>query len=92
MISLFEEKEFLGIDPVVLIIIFGCLSLGSFSLSHMSLITSCRDVVPALSKMVVVIYSFFGGVARILAFLMWFTPSLGLFNLLRHYQVSKLLM
>ena len=54
--------------------------------SHITGLSAKRKWFPFASKIVVGCYAFFASTSRILTVIMYFTPSLGLFNTLRHWQ------
>ena len=54
--------------------------------SHIKGLSAKRGKFGITSKLTVAVYSFFSITARVLAIIAFFTPSLGLFNSLRHWQ------
>ena len=55
-------------------------------MSHIDGLSSKRRWFPMISKIVVAAYSFFSITTRIMAIIFFFSPSLGLFNLLQHWK------
>ena len=54
--------------------------------SHIQGLSSNRRLFPFTSKIAVAAYSFFSITTRVLAIILFFSPSLGLFNLLQHWK------
>ena len=65
-------------------------SFKSFLKSHFKVLSISREHFPITSILVSLAYSFFGCTTRLLAFVMFFTPPLGLFSLLRHLQGEQI--
>ena len=61
-------------------------SFVSNILSHIQGLSSKRRRFPITSKIAVAAYSFFSITTRVMAILLYFSPSLGLFNLLQHWK------
>ena len=58
-------------------------------LSHLKVVSASREHFPTMSKIVIGLYSFFAVSSRALCMIMFFAPSLGLFNLLKHLQAEQ---
>ena len=58
-------------------------------LSHLKVVSASREHFPTMSKIVIGLYSFFAVSSRVLCMIMFFAPSLGLFNLLKHLQAEQ---
>ena len=61
-------------------------SFVSNILSHIQGLSAKRRRFPITSKIVVAAYSFFSITTRVMTILLFFSPSLGLFNLLQHWK------
>ena len=58
-------------------------------LSHLKVVSASREHFPIMSKIVIGLYSFFSVSSRVLCMIMFFAPSLGLFDLLKHLQAEQ---
>ena len=99
--SLTETGTYQGLDRIfrdgsevttlslMLLTISSAFSFISCSTSNLQALASQREHFPATSKIMAVGYSLFACIVRILAFVMYFAPTLGLFNLLRHLQAEQ---
>ena len=65
-------------------------SFASNVLSHIKSLSSMRRRFPGISKFVVALYSFFSITTRVMAIVIFFSPSLGLFNLLQHWKGEQI--
>ena len=65
-------------------------SFFSFMKSHVALVGAARDHFPFKSKLNVALYALAGCVIRVSIFVMYFAPSFGLFNFLRHCQSEQI--
>ena len=82
--SIYEEK-FLNLVFFIFLYATTCWSFISNVNSHITGLSAKRKYFPFASKIVVGCYAFFASTSRILTVIMYFTPSLGLFNTLRHW-------
>ena len=85
------EKEIFGKQlekewTLTLLFLSTIWSFISNVLSHIGGLSSKRRHFPAMSKIVVALYSFFSITTRVMAIVIFFSPSLGLFNLLQHWK------
>ena len=64
-------------------------SYGSCSLSHLKGLNIHRDYFPPKSKIVAGIQAMFAIAKRVMCIVLYFTPPLGLFSLLRHLQAEQ---
>lgn len=64
-------------------------SYGSCSLSHLKGLNIHRDYFPTKSKIVAGIQAMFAIAKRVMCIVLYFTPPLGLFSLLRHLQAEQ---
>ena len=71
---------------IVLLYILNLWSLVSCIRSHIAGLSARRTRFPFGSQLVVAFYALMSITTRLLAILLFFTPSLGLFNVLRHLQ------
>ena len=76
------EKE----STLALLVLSTIWSFISNVLSHIQGLSSKRRHFPIMSKIVVAAYSFFSITTRVMAIVIFFSPSLGLFNLLQHWK------
>ena len=85
---MFREDNVLGLPVPVeaAIIIYFLWSLASFTFAHAKGLTGHRDYFPFISKLILLSSVLLATIVRIMAITFFFAPSLGLFNLLRHYQ------
>ena len=58
--------------------------------SHIKGLSSHREYFPSISKAIAVVYAFFGITTRVLAFIAFFTPCLGLFSVQRHWKGEQI--
>ena len=52
-------------------------------------ISGHRKINPMKSKVILILYAFISAIKRSSALILYFSPALGLFNLLRHLQGSQ---
>ena len=71
---------------LTLSIIWSCFSCA---LSHIKGLMVSRDHFPAFSKLVVGLFALVSTLKRVLCIILYFTPALGLFSLLRHLQAEQ---
>ena len=90
--AMFEEDNLLGlqVSSKIAITISFLWSLFSFTNAHIRGLSGHRDYFPFLSKAVLLCSVFCATLVRIISITVFFSPSLGLFNLLRHYQGTYL--
>merc|ERR1712001_109644 len=65
-------------------------SFVTFTNAHVQGISGHRDYTPLKSKAILAGSVFFSAGIRVTALIMFFAPSLGLFDLLRHYQAEMI--
>ena len=91
-LSIFDEKEddefaqILGLSPRTLIVLANGWSLISGWRSFIRGMKVSKDRFPFLSELVLAVHVGLAMVAKVVACLLFLTPSLGLFDSLRHYQ------
>ena len=87
--QLFEQEAILFIDPRTFLIITTIWTVISATKSYISS-SSARDYFPMKSKIILALFSLCSLTMRVSAIILYFTPSLGLFNVLRHLQGEML--
>ena len=87
---LFEQADVFGISGSTVIIILTCWSFKCCILLQLKTIISEKVLVPFSSKMVILIWSTAAYARRIMAILVFFLPSLGLFDILVHWKAEQL--
>ena len=75
-------------------LILGCISL-SFSFfscvrSHLNGLSADREYFPLVSKIMAALYTTIAITKRVLVIVLFFTPPLGLFSLLKHWQAEQI--
>ena len=83
--QLFEQESILFIDPRSFLIITTIWTVISATKSYIAS-SSARDYFPAKSKMVLAGFAGCSLTMRVSSVILYFTPTLGLFNVLRHLQ------
>ena len=88
--TVFEESSFLWIDNIyislwvsILWSIYTCVEL------HLKEIKTEKGHLPFSSKLIVFVWGFFATVRRVTAIVSFFIPSMGLFNILHHWQAEQ---
>ena len=79
----------LVIDATFILTLSSAWSFISCSTSNLKPLMSQREHFPWKSKLTAAVYTLFACSTRVLVFVMYFTPPLGLFNLLRHLQAEQ---
>ena len=87
-ITVFDFK----IDAKVIVAISFMWSLYSFTTSHVRGLTGHRDYFPISSKSVLLTSVLCATLNRVITTTIFFTPPLGLFDILRHYQGMNLIL
>ena len=88
-----EDKEPANrsfISSIVLFWLASVWNMIAFVICNMHFIGRCREYYPWKSKALMSIYVIINLLTRVFASTMFFTPALGLFNLLRHLQAEQL--
>ena len=79
-------------DNELLFVFSALTSFISLSRGQLSLIiTKKNGYIPSLGKLVLLCFFIIGTAARVLGLLLYFTPSLGIFNTFYHYKLGLLL-
>ena len=83
-----DDKNFLGskINAKFIVAISFMWSLYSFTTSHVRGLTGHRDYFPISSKSVLLTSVLCATLNRVITTTIFFTPPLGFFDILRHYQ------
>ena len=86
--AMFQEDNLLGlpVSTFIAITISFLWSLISYTNAHAACLGGHRDYFPFVSKFILLSSVFFATLVRVISITIFFAPSLGLFNLLRHYQ------
>ena len=77
------------IQTQILLVASVLFSFKSCITSHLKVLSAYREHFPLTSKFMAGLFGFFACSTRVLAFIIYFTPALGLFNLLRHSQSEQ---
>ena len=86
LLSVFEEKDYFGIDSMVFITLSVLFSFCTFSLAQTVGIAGSRIYNPLSAKLLIGSSALLACAKRVMTYVKYFSPCLGLFNLLRHYQ------
>ena len=81
-----ENTSSFKLALLALSIMWSCVSC---SLSHLKGLMVHRDHFPALSKLVAGLFALISILKRVLCIILYFTPAMGLFSLLRHLQAEQ---
>ena len=91
--SLFDRKTtFLGIEmkPETILILSIAISLKSCFMTHVKVLTKEKGFMPIVPKLIVIIWTMFGALRRVLSIVAFFIPSLGLFSILYHIKWEQI--
>ena len=86
LLTVFDEKDMFGIPAKLFIGLSVAFSFASFSFAQTAGIGGFRIYFPMKSRALIGGYAFLSSVRRVITFVLYFSPCLGLWNLLRHYQ------
>ena len=88
--SFFEEDSFLGFkaNPTAILAVSVSLSLFSAILTHIKTLVAEKGFLRIKQKITVFCWILFASIRRIMTFITFFTPSLGLFNILYHWKAE----
>ena len=86
--SFFREGTFFGIEASPTTILFASviLSLYSACMRHVKAVVAEKGFLRIKSKIIIFMWTLFAAIRRILAFIIFFIPSLGLYNILYHWE------
>ena len=85
--QIFDEST--TIDATFFLVLSIMWSLKSCVLSHLKGVSTRREHFPALSMLMAGLTALCSSAIRVMSFIMFFTPALGLFSLLRHLQAEQ---
>ena len=86
LLTVFEKRDYFGIDSEVFIISSVIFSFTTFSLAQTLGIAGSRVYNPLTAKLLIGGSALFACAKRVMTYVKYFSPCLGLWNLLRHYQ------
>ena len=86
LLTVFERSDFLGIPANILIISSVGLSFLTFTLAQTDCLAGSRVYFPLKSRIMIGCSVILAVVKRVFSVVLFFSPCLGLFNLLRHFQ------
>ena len=89
LVSVFKGSKVLFIPADVYVCISILISVGSFAWAQSGGIAGRRVYFPLKSKFMIGLSALMACLIRVTAFVLFFSPSLGLWNLLRHYQGTQ---
>ena len=86
LLTVFEKRDYFGIDSEVFIISSVIFSFTTFSLAQTLGIAGSRVYNPLTAKLLIGGSALFACAKKVMTYVKYFSPCLGLWNLLRHYQ------
>ena len=88
--SFFQKDDFLGIkaNPTSILFASVILSLNSAIVRHIKAMVAEKGFLRFKPKLIIFIWTLCAAIRRILAFIVFFTPSLGLYNILNHWKAE----
>ena len=86
LLTLFDEKDIFGISAKLFIGLSVLFSFASFSFAQSAGIAGLRIYFPMKSRALIGCSALLAAITRVLTFILYFSPCLGLWNLLRHFQ------
>ena len=88
--SFFKKDDFLGIkaNPTTILFASVILSLNSAIVRHIKAMVAEKGFLRFKPKLIIFIWTLCAAIRRILAFIVFFTPSLGLYNILNHWKAE----
>ena len=84
--AIFEDTHIFGIPAKTFIYLSIAFSIASFPFAQTDGIAGLREYFPPKSKLLIGCSALISSIVRIMSFILYFSPCLGLWNLLRHYQ------
>ena len=90
--SFFEKNTFFGIqfDPMIILSISAAWSLKTCILLHVKAVRVEKGFFRFKPTIIVLLWAFFGTIRRVGSLVAYFSPSMGLFSLLHHWQAENL--
>ena len=89
LVSFFKKESFLFIPAEWYLGLSILQSIGSFVWSQTNGLSGHRVYFPQKSKLIIAVSALIACSIRVMAFVLFFSPALGLWNLLRHYQGTQ---
>ena len=86
LLTIFDEKDIFGIPAKLFITLSIGLSFASFSFSQTAGIAGFRIYFPLQSRMLIGCSALLSCFVRVMTFVLYLSPCLGLFDLMRHFQ------
>merc|ERR1712156_398298 len=86
----FDDKDVLGIPANCFNIFSIIFSLTSFSFAQTCGVSGVRAYFPWSSRLLIGCSALLSLIIRVMSFLLYFTPCLGLMDLLRHFQAEQI--
>ena len=88
--SFFEKDSFLGIkaSPTTVLTVSVIVSITSAILRRVKIVVTEKGFLRVKPKLAIFIWTLCATVRRVLSFIIFFTPSLGLFDLLYHWKAE----
>ena len=86
LLTIFDEQDIFGIPAKLFIVLSIAFSFASFSFAQTAGIAGFRIYFPLKSRALIGCSALLAAVTRVLTFVLYFSPCLGLWNLLRHFQ------
>ena len=87
LLTIFAETDLFGIPAELFIILSILQSFVAFSFSQTAGIAGYRMYFPLKSRVLIGCSALIASAVRVMTFVLYFSPCLGLWDLLRHYQV-----
>ena len=89
--TMFDSNDFMGInmDPLIVIGLSILISLKNNVMIHVDYISKQKEYFPFGSSFFIFCWGLFATLRRLLSSVAFFTPSLGLFSILHHWQAEQ---
>ena len=86
LLTIFDEQDILGIPAKLFIVLSIAFSFASYSFAQTAGIAGFRIYFPFKSRALIGCSALVASLTRTMSFVLYFSPCLGLWNLLRHFQ------
>ena len=86
LLTIFDEKDIFGIPAKLFIGLSVAFSFASFSFAQTAGIAGSRIYFPLRSRALIGGSALLSSMIRVLTYILYFSPCLGLWNLLPHFQ------
>ena len=86
LLTIFDEQDIFGIPAKLFIVLSIAFSFASFSFAQTAGIAGFRIYFPLKSRALIGSSALLASITRVMTFVLYFSPCLGLWNLLRHFQ------